>query len=91
MRDVLHWLPLRQRIEYKVAVLVWYSLIGKAPSYLTDLRRPSLSAPSTRHLRSAEQSLFHVPFASTYTMQSCAFSVVEAGFMKQLSYIVHWH
>src|SRR6218665_2178084 len=28
MRDVLHWLPLRQRIEFRVAVLVWYSLIG---------------------------------------------------------------
>src|SRR6218665_61269 len=36
MRDVLHWLPLRQRIEFRVAVLVWYSLIGQAPAYLTD-------------------------------------------------------
>src|SRR6218665_3700072 len=42
MRDVLHWLPLRQRIEFRVAVLVWYSLIGQAPAYLTDLCRPSL-------------------------------------------------
>src|SRR6218665_1904356 len=32
LRDVLHWLPLRQRIEFKVAVLVWYSLIGQAPA-----------------------------------------------------------
>src|SRR6218665_1762361 len=53
MRDVLHWLPLRQRIEFcRVAVLVWCSL------------------------RSAEQSLLHVPFARTSTMQSRAFSVV---------------
>src|SRR6218665_1125095 len=51
MRDVLHWLPLRQRIEFRVSVLVWYSLIGQAPAYLTDLCRPSLSARSTRHLR----------------------------------------
>src|SRR6218665_2296516 len=57
MRDVLHWLPLRQRIEFRVAVLVWYSLIGQAPAYLTDLCRPSLSVRSTRHLRSAEQGL----------------------------------
>src|SRR6218665_4048267 len=33
MRDVLHWLPLRQRIEFRVAVLVWYSRIGQAPAY----------------------------------------------------------
>src|SRR6218665_2513942 len=31
---------------------------------------------STRHLRSAEQGLLHVPFARTSTMQSRAFSVV---------------
>src|SRR6218665_933833 len=68
MRDDLHWLPLRQRIEFRVAVLVWYSLIGQAPAYLTDLCRPSLSVRSTRHLRSAEQGLLHVPFARTSTM-----------------------
>src|SRR6218665_3518750 len=33
MRDVLHWLPLNQRIEFRVAVLVWYSLIGQASAY----------------------------------------------------------
>ena len=71
-----HWLPLRQRIEFRVAVLVWYSLIGQAPAYLTDLCRPSLSVRSTRHLRSAEQGLLHVPFARTSTMQSRGFSVV---------------
>src|SRR6218665_2972549 len=76
MRDVLHWLPLRQRIEFWVAVLVWYSLIGQAPAYLTDLCRPSFSVRSTRHLRSAEQGLLHVPLARTSTMQSRAFSVV---------------
>ena len=36
-RDVLHWLPLRQRIEFRVAVVVWYSLIGQAHAYLTEL------------------------------------------------------
>src|SRR6218665_3980709 len=77
MRDVLHWLPLRQPIEFRVAVLIWYSLIGQAPAYLTDLCRPSLSVRSTRHLRLAEQGLLlHVPFARTSTMQSRAFSVV---------------
>src|SRR6218665_1587692 len=27
MRDTLHWLPIRQRIFYRVAVLVWHCLI----------------------------------------------------------------
>src|SRR6218665_399936 len=76
MQDVLHWLPLRQRIEFREAVLVWYSLIGQTPAYLTDLCCPSLTARSTRHLRLAEQGLLNVPFARTSTMQSWAFSVV---------------
>src|SRR6218665_1391327 len=76
MRDVMHWLSLRQRIEFRVAVLGWYSLIRQVPAYLTNLCRPSLSARSTRHLRSAEQGLLDVPFARTSTTQSRAFSVV---------------
>src|SRR6218665_1028091 len=75
MRDFLHWLPLRQRIQFRVVVLVWYSLIGQGPVYLADLCCP-LTARSTRHLRSAEQGLLHVPFDRTSTMQSRAFSVV---------------
>src|SRR6218665_1653889 len=73
MLDVIHWLPFRQRIEFWVAVLVWYTLIGQAPAYLTDLCCPSIT---THHLRSAEQGLLHVPFARTSTMQSWAFSMV---------------
>ena len=45
-------------------------------AYLIDLCCPSLTARSTRHLRSAEQGLLHVPFAHTSTMQNRAFSVV---------------
>src|SRR6218665_740920 len=37
MREVLHWLPVSQRILYKISALVWRSVTGCAPSYLTDL------------------------------------------------------
>src|SRR6218665_2992144 len=76
MRNALHWLPLSHPIEFRLAVLVWYSLIGQASVYLTDLCRPSLSARSTRHLRSAEQGLLHVPFPRTSIIHNRAFSVV---------------
>src|SRR6218665_2200986 len=76
MRDVLHWLPLRQRIEFRVAVPVWYSLKGQASAYPTDLCCPSLSTCSTRHLHSAQQDLLHVPFARSSTIQNRAFSLV---------------
>src|SRR6218665_101250 len=76
MRNVLHWLPTRQRIEYRMAALVWHCLLGLALACLVELCGPTLSARSSRSLRSTEQSLLHVPFACTFTMQKRAFSVV---------------
>ena len=71
MRDVLHWLPIEQRIEYRIAALVWRCSLGIAPSYLRVL-----SARGSRSLRSSEQGLLLVPFARTSTRQRRAFSVV---------------
>ena len=78
MRDVLHWLPLKQRIEYRTAALVWRCMLGLAPAYLSELcySSSSLSTRSLRSLRSAEQGLLTVPFARTSTKQNRAFSVV---------------
>jgi len=33
---VLHWLPVRQRVKYKVACLVHQSLAGQTPAYIAD-------------------------------------------------------
>jgi len=32
----LHWLPVRQRIEFKLAVLVYKALNGLSPQYVAD-------------------------------------------------------
>jgi len=40
MLEVLHWLPVRQRIEYRVVSLVWRCHLGLAPAYLIDLCQP---------------------------------------------------
>ena len=32
----LHWLPVKQRIDFKLAVMVYKSLHGFAPSYLSE-------------------------------------------------------
>src|SRR6218665_2597646 len=53
MLEVLHWLPIRQRIEYRVTSMVWRCQLGLAPTYLIDLCRPV----SGRYLRSSERGL----------------------------------
>src|SRR6218665_1287278 len=37
MRDVLHWLPVQQRIHYRISSIVWHCVLGNAPSYLLEL------------------------------------------------------
>ena len=49
----LHWLPVKERIVYKTACLVYKSINGSAPVYLRDLIEVYRPA---RHLRSASDS-----------------------------------
>src|SRR6218665_1308152 len=37
MRDVLHWLPVQQRIHYMISSIAWHCVLGNAPSYLLEL------------------------------------------------------
>ena len=51
----LHWLPVRQRVVFKIAGLVHQSLVGAAPAYLADDCR-LLSDVGHRPLRSNSNS-----------------------------------
>jgi len=75
MREVLHWFPVRQRIEYRVISLVWRCQLGLAPAYLIDLCRPVSGARRSRPLRSAERGVLVVLVARTAAMQNRKFSV----------------
>ena len=37
LRDQLHWLPVQQRIQFKILLLTYKAFHGVAPSYLIDL------------------------------------------------------
>lgn len=54
----LHWLPITQRIHFKICLLTYKTLQTKQPSYLQDLLTPH--APS-RPLRSSNQLLLSIP------------------------------
>ena len=44
----LHWLPIRYRIKFKIALLTFKSLHGEGPSYLQDLLQKQTKARTTR-------------------------------------------
>ena len=57
-----HWLPIRERVKFKVACLVSQSLSGQAPLYLADDCRLVSDSDSTRRsLWSADVSTCVVP------------------------------
>jgi len=57
----LHWFPGRQRVIFKMAVLVWKCLHDTAPHYLADLCVPTVSTDGRRQSRSAVSRALLVP------------------------------
>ena len=58
MLRTLHWLPVRARIEYKIALLCFDTQNLRSPAYIENLVTPYI--PS-RHLRSQDSKLFQIP------------------------------
>ena len=54
----LHWLPVSQRIDFKILLLVYKALNGLAPKYILDLLSPY---EASRPLRSSGTGLLCVP------------------------------
>lgn len=80
----LHWLPIPERIEFKILLLVFKSKNGLAPDYLSELLIPYQPA---RALRSANQDLLTVPsYKSQYNRHS--FSVVGPTLWNDLPHYI---
>ena len=58
----LHWLPVEQRIQYKLLIQVYKALNGLAPEYIADLLHEYVP---TRSLRSAGAHLLFEPKTTT--------------------------
>ena len=44
----LHWLPITERIQYKLCLLVHKMFVGHAPDYIVSLLMPASDIPSLR-------------------------------------------
>ena len=77
----LHWLPIRQRIKFKLLVLVYRCVHQLAPAYLSDLITPYTPA---RSLRSADSNLIAT---NRYRLEGCGrrrFSVARLCLWNKL-------
>jgi hypothetical protein len=81
----LHWLKVEQRVEYKLAVLVYRCFNNLAPSYLSnDLQRVS-DLVARRRLRSASTTALVIPPTRRSTIGDRAFPVAAARTWNSLS------
>ena len=91
MRDVLHWLPISQRIHYRITALVSRCVLRCDPSYLRDLCCLLSVLAARRVLRSAARGELLVSRARLAIMQWRAFSVVgPSAWISLLSCVPCW-
>jgi len=60
-----HWLPVEQRISFKMAVMTYKCIHGTTANYLADYIQPPSSATANLHLRSTSSCRLFVPWSKT--------------------------
>jgi len=87
---MLHWLPVEQRIQYKILLITYKCLNNLAPLYLSELIQKHIP---TRQLRSKSKNLLVVPKYNLETYGKCSFSFAGPYLWNTLpdSLRVHMH
>ena len=79
----LHWLPIRQRIRYKILLLTFRALQGTAPEYISELL---INYKPEKNLRSGVKDLLVVPKTNLVSAGDRALSVVAPKEWNKLPY-----
>ena len=74
IRDILHWLPVHQRIDFKLGLLVYKCLHGNAPGYLSEMLKQKSEIPAHHCLRSFRHGFLEVPFNRSKTIGPRSFA-----------------
>ena len=75
LRDVLHWLPVPQRTEFKIAILEFDCVSGTGPAYFKDVCVPVSDIAARSALHSAERGDLFVPRTRTTKLSRRSFTV----------------
>ena len=81
----LHWLPVSERISFKILLLTYKAVNGHAPSYIEDLVNHYVRS---RSLRSTSQGLLTVPRSTTLTYGDRALLIVAPRLWNTLPLMI---
>ena len=79
----LHWLPIKQRIKFKLCMLTYKLLNGEGPVYLQELLQYRCTH---RNLRSSDQHLLLIPMTKLKTYADRSFKVAAPTEWNKLPY-----
>ena len=65
LRDELHWLPVPQRVKYKLCLTTYKAINGTAPSYISAMCVPSSTNQARLRLRSSDSCQLLLPWTKT--------------------------
>ena len=82
----LHWLPVKQRIVFKILVITFKCIHGLSPSYLTEFLNRFVSSRSL--MRSNDALYLTVPFTRSHALFTSSFRIVAPRLWNQLPFIV---
>ena len=88
LRDVLHWLPVSQRIIFKIAVLAFNCIRGTGPVYFNDVCTRLADIPGRACLRAADRGDLFVPTTKT-KIGSRSFRVAAPVVWNSLPHPLH--
>ena len=84
IRDHLHWLPIPQRVQFKLGLLVYKCLHGGAPPYLAEMLVQNSDVPALRSLRSTARGCLVIPRTKTDTIGPRSFATADPTFWNSL-------
>ena len=79
----LHWLPIEQRITFKISVITFKALHGAVPGYITDLIKPYTPG---RLLRSSNQFLLSTSKFNLKTYGGRSFTIAALSVWNALPF-----
>ena len=87
----LHWLPIRFRLDYKIALLMFRCYKSETPKYLCELLDIEVRTGICRSLRSYQDEVIscRIPFAKHKTFAERSFSVAGPMIWNSLPVDLH--
>lgn len=82
----LHWLPVKERVKYKILLLTFKVIQGLSPQYISEL---IITKQHGRNLRSNSKFLLQVPRTKTATFGDRSFSCAAPKLWNELPPYLH--